>query len=153
MWLLTEVEWIVKLALSPMHLSRAMPQRFVFQASCILSGNTMRRIRPPSPPAHFSISWPKNILLVCSPSRASCISVTARSLISFRILLYIAMQFFRSVNTRLLFLFLSTTVNSNTLLGHLLDIDSPANILEARQEPGVVATPDFLRRGFHSCKY
>ena len=108
---------------------------------------------PPLPPTGFSISWPKNILLVSSSSCASCISVTARSLTLFRSVLYIAMQFFRFVNARLVFLVLSTTVYSNPLLEHLLDIDYIANVLKARQEPGVVATPDFLRRGFHSCKY
>jgi hypothetical protein len=57
------------------------------------------------------------------------------------------------ITLNLLFLCSSLTVHSASLLGHIRGNDKHLGTLEARQEPGVVATSNFVRRGFHACEY
>ena len=66
--------------------------------------------------------------------------------------IFVAMQSHRLTSALVVSLRFFVTVYAFSSSGHVLSIDAHVKALEPRQEPGVVATPDFLRRGYHACK-
>jgi len=63
------------------------------------------------------------------------------------------MQSHRLISALVILLRPLVTVYAFPSSGHVLGTDAHVKTLEPRQEPGVVATRDFLRRGYHACKY
>lgn len=62
------------------------------------------------------------------------------------------MQSHRLISALVILLRLFVTVYAFPSSGHVLGTDAHVKNLKPRQEPGVVATPNFLRRGYHACK-
>jgi len=62
------------------------------------------------------------------------------------------MQSHRLISALVILLRPFVTLHALPSSRHVLGTDAHVKTLGPRQEPGVVATPDFLRRGYHACK-